>query len=73
MIINIPATFLTPVEARAKKLTLYYLKGSYTDRRLSVTENTGNLVINEATMVTPSKLKGGIFTLRGSETAQNDR
>ena len=49
------------------------LKGSYTDKRLSVTENNGNRVINEATMVTPSKLKGGIFTLRGSETAQNDR
>ena len=49
------------------------LKGSYTDRRLSVTEKTGNLVINEATMVMPSKLKDGIFTLRGSETAQNDR
>ena len=57
----------------AQKDVKYTLKGSYTGRRLSVTENNGNRVINEATMVTPSKLKGGIFTLRCSETAQNDR
>ena len=49
------------------------LKGSYTKQRLSISENSENHTINEATMVTLSKLKGGIFTFTGSETAQNDR
>ena len=49
------------------------LKEDYTDMRISITENARIWTQYQATMHLPSQLTGRVFTLRSSETAQNDR